>query len=118
MKKYGIGIFAAVMLTALSLAYYAEYRFDQKAEREAKTAEKEAEEQLISAQGKAEKEEIYYLAELNGYVVVYLSDKRTVYEYTDIPVEELPEDVRAQVREKMKIEGTDKLYGFLENYSS
>ena len=30
------------------------------------------------------KEDCYYLMEVNGYVVVYLSDKVTPYEYTAI----------------------------------
>ena len=45
------------------------------------------------------KEDCYYLMEVNGYVVVYLSDKVTPYEYTAIAYDELPPTVRAEVRE-------------------
>lgn len=44
----------------------------------------------VAADGQALKDDCYYLKELNGYVVVYLSDKKTVYEYTDISLEYLP----------------------------
>ena len=60
----------------------------------------------------------YYLAEKNGYVVVYLSDKKTVYEYTDILFRDLPEDLQAEIETGKPVENTELLYGFLENYSS
>lgn len=118
-KKYGIALFTVVMLVALSIAYQFEYNHVQKQQEQAKKeTEKEKPENVVSAQGEAVKEEIYYLAELNGYVVVYQEDRNTVYEYTDILVNELPDEVRNEVRSGMKIVGTDKLYGFLENYTS
>ena len=40
------------------------------------------------------------LAELHGYVVVYLSDQSTIYEFTDIPFEELPKEVQTNVKQK------------------
>ena len=60
----------------------------------------------------------YYLKELNGYVVVYLSDKKTVYEYTDISLEDLPENLQKEIQNGKYIETSESLYGFLENYSS
>lgn len=117
-KKYSIGIFTLGVLALLTTAYQAGYRYDQKMEQEARRLEEEALENVVSAQGKAKKEEIYYLAELNGYVVVYQNDGNTVYEYTDILVGELPENIQEKVRSGMQIKGTDKLYGFLENYTS
>lgn len=117
-RRYGIGLFAAGVFVALSLAYHLEYKYDQKMVQEAKKQETEAQENVISAQGEAKKEEIFYLAELNGYVVVYRNDKNTVYEYTDILVDELPGDLKEKIREGIRMEGTEKLYGFLENYTS
>ena len=72
----------------------------------------------IATKGNATKEEIYYLKEVDGYVVVYKEDKETIFEVTSIRVEALPEEIKAEVRNEKKIEGTKKLYGFLENYSS
>lgn len=56
--------------------------------------------------------------EVNGYVVVYLSDKKTAYEYTDILYDELPATIREEIRNGKYMESTEELYGFLENYSS
>ena len=67
---------------------------------------------------KASKNDCYYLMEVNGYIVVYFSDKKTPYEYTDIHYDELPELLRQEIRNGKYIESTAELYGFLENYSS
>ena len=74
--------------------------------------------QSVSTQGGAHKEEVYYLKNRNGYVIVYLDDQTSIYEYTNIRVEELPEELQNEIREGKRLEGKDKLYGFLENYSS
>ena len=52
----------------------------------------------VAADGQALKDDCYYLKELNGYVVVYLSDKKTVYEYTDISLEGLPENLQKEIQ--------------------
>ncbi len=67
---------------------------------------------LVEADGEAMKEDCYYLMEVNGYVVVYLSDKVTPYEYTAIAYDELPPTVRAEVRNGKYIESPEELYGF------
>ena len=72
----------------------------------------------MAADGEALKEDCYYLMEVNGYIVVYLSDKTTPYEYTDILYEDLPAMMREEVRNGKYIETTEELYGFLENFSS
>ena len=56
--------------------------------------------------------------EVNGYVVVYLSDRKTPYEYTDILYDELPAILRQEIRNGKYLEGSEELFGFLENYSS
>lgn len=75
-------------------------------------------EETVTADGHALKEDCYYLKNVNGYVVVFLSDKKTAYEYTDILCEELPEAVREEIANGKYIENQEELYGFLENYSS
>ena len=80
--------------------------------------EEQKEEQAITTKGKAEKNEGYYLKELNGYVTVYLSDKKTIYELTEIPLTDLPEEIQQEVCSGKYIESIKELYGFLENYSS
>lgn len=120
-KKYSIGILAAaiVIVALLSFAYQAEYQYEreQLSEEKKEQSAKESE-SSVSTQGDAVKKEQYFLKELNGYVVVYLSDKKTVFEYTNIPTAELPAELAEEIRGGKIIEGTEKLYGFLENYSS
>lgn len=124
-NKYGIGFFASAIIAvlAVSSAYQLSY---QKAKERAQTqVTKEQEEPAtskseptVSADGRALKEDCYYLMEVNGYVVVYLSDKKTAYEYTDILYDELPATIREEIRNGKYMESTEELYGFLENYSS
>ncbi|MDY5846916.1 MAG: hypothetical protein SPJ92_10410 [Bariatricus sp.] len=122
-KKYGACLFAAAafLMLVITLGYRAEYRYSQKLVKE-ETAEKSnmnnVQENTISTQGEAEKNEVYCLGELNGYVVVYMNDSKNVYEYTNILISELPAVYQEQIKEGMIVEGTEKLYGFLENYSS
>lgn len=75
-------------------------------------------EETVRTEGEALKEDCYYLMEINGYIVVYLSDKKTPYEYTDILYDELPEKIRDEIRNGKYMENTRELYSFLENYSS
>lgn len=121
-RKYSIGIFAGVVLlfaVLLSAAYQVSYNHAKaqlaKAETEATPKE---ETQSIRTEGTAQKEDIYYLKEKNGFVVVYLSDGTTVYEYTNISVDTLPDTIKEQIITGKKVESMQELYGFLENYSS
>lgn len=128
-NKYGIGFFVAAItaIFAITCAYQLSF---QKAKERAEEARIEKEmqsgqeqEESVAAEGTAEKGETlkkdcYYLMEVNGYIVVYLSDKTTPYEYTDIQYDELPDKVRQEIRYGKYIEDEEALYGFLENYSS
>lgn len=60
----------------------------------------------------------YYLKEENGYVVVLLSDKETVYSNTDIKLENLPEEIQKEIKELKPIKDLSHLYSFLETYTS
>ena len=125
-NKYGIGFFAVTIIAVLMITCAYQFTFQKAKERaqaEQKTEEEErketgAEEESVTADGTALKEDCYYLMEVNGYVVVYLSDRTTAYEYTDIRFDELPPSVREEVRNGKYVEGEAQLYGFLENYSS
>lgn len=127
-NKYGIGFFAVTIAAVLAItcayqfSYYRakdkalEVRLQEQAEKE-QTAKKQ-EEESVATEGEALKEDCYYLMEVNGYIVVYLSDRKTPYEYTNILYDELPEKLRQEIRNGKYIEDTETLYGFLENYSS
>ena len=122
-KKYGIGLFtiALVLMSVVTYGYRAEYRYSQELVEEGKKEQTEnsiSQEKTVSTQGDAQKDELYYLKDLNGYVVVYMNDRTTVYEYTNILISDLPDTYQNEIKNGMIIEGTEKLYGFLENYSS
>lgn len=123
-KKYVIGFFAALFLLVflLSAGYQISYRhvIDRQASLE---EEQSAVTRSISAEGEAVTEEMdrdggYLLRELNGFVAVYLADGKTIYELTEIPLSDLPEELQQQILEGKILSTEDELYGFLENYSS
>ncbi len=123
-NKYGIGFFTAAIVAVLVITCAYQLSFQKAKESAKKRAEKQQEEMMarqessVAADGNALKEDCYYLMEVNGYVVVYLSDKKTAYEYTDIMFDELPAVLRDEIRNGKYVESTEALYGFLENYSS
>lgn len=120
-RKYSIGLLAAsaLCLLTLSFAFHAQYKYDQSQARLRAEAElKQQQEQSVTTQGNAEKSESFYLMELNGYVAVYEKDKKTLYEYTNIKLTDLPEELQKEISAGKLLESTEKLYGFLENYSS
>ena len=60
----------------------------------------------------------FYLAAYDNKVIVYLEDKKTVYIETGILLDSLPGEIQQSIMEMMWIENEEKLYNFLENYSS
>ena len=60
----------------------------------------------------------YYLAVYDNEVVVYQENRETIYIETDIILETLPEALQRKIMEMMWIENEEKLFDFLENYSS
>lgn len=60
----------------------------------------------------------YYIRFNRGCLTVYYSDKKTVYEYTDIALSDLPADMRAKAISGFEVKDEKALYDFLENYSS
>ncbi len=60
----------------------------------------------------------FYLAVQDNEVVVLLENKKTVFIYTGIKLEELPEDVQMDIIQMRFVEDEEKLYNFLEAYSS
>ena len=114
-KKYSIGltIFLILFLGVLMYADRAGYEYKKE-----KIAQEAEENKVITTQGNADKKEIYYLTELNGYVVVFKEDKNSLFEYTNILVEDLPEELQKEIRNWKRMDGLKSVYGFLENYSS
>lgn len=126
MKKYSIGLFVLFLgcVALIGAAYQFSFQYSKKqAEEEARMKQEimesvKEEEDAVAVEGNVSKGEVFYLMDLNGFVAVYKADKETIYEYTNIVVEDLPEDVRQEIQEGKEIRSVEKLYGFLENYSS
>ena len=55
---------------------------------------------------------------MNNSIVVYYSDKQTVFEYTGISADELAEEDRAGLLYGVWVKDEDELYSILENYTS
>lgn len=60
----------------------------------------------------------FYLCRKGDFVVVYYSDLRTVYEYTEIQVDSLQEDVRQSLEQGFYVKDAEELYSILEGYTS
>ncbi len=60
----------------------------------------------------------FFAKSFNGTVVIMRGDEKTVYEYTQISISLLPEQLQAEVMEGYYMEDERALYNFLETYSS
>ena len=55
---------------------------------------------------------------VDGEVVVYYGDQKTVYEYTGISTDTLSKEEQMSLKNGIEVKDEDALYGLLENYSS
>lgn len=60
----------------------------------------------------------FYLAVRDNEVVVYLEDRSTVYINTGIELDSLPEKIQQEIIQMIWVEDEERLYHFLESYSS
>lgn len=122
-SRYIIGFLAVFLFAGVLLTAGYQFTYNRVMDRQAAQSQDEVYgTESIAAEGDAvkntDKEEGYYLCELHGFVAVYMSDKETIYEFTEIPVTDLPEEVRQEIAEGKYIPTIKELYAFLENYSS
>lgn len=61
---------------------------------------------------------LYYLVFEAGHVKIYLGDRETLYEETEITLDNLPDDLKEEVLRGKGLKSPGELYDFLENYSS
>lgn len=107
-KKYGIGL--AIILFIMIFLFVFIYKLSyNKALLEMETRLLEECQDL---------DDCYYIKGMDGLVTVYFADEETVYEYTTIPVEDLPKEVQQDLKSGKKLDSLGEVYGFLENYSS
>ena len=100
--SYAVGLFSVVFL--LAFGFYASYRFFSA-------------EPPKSMETENSLEPAFEIREDEGMVTVYTPDGK-LYETTEILYASLPEQVRQKIRDGYVIRGKQRLYGFLENYSS
>lgn len=60
----------------------------------------------------------FYMMVYDNMLVVYYSDKKTVYEYTGIMVDDIPEKDQITLNHGMYIRDEEELYELLQSYSS
>ena len=121
--KYIVGFSAAILIIGALLTAGYRISYERVTERNAAMNNEVADTRSITAEGEAADEsaladEGYYLCEMQGFVVVFLSDRQTIYELTEIPLTDLPEEVQQEIAAGKYIATKEELYGFLENYSS
>lgn len=121
-RKYSIGFLTCCALAIIAITFAYQFSYQKAKERAEKIRIEDqqagSDTSSVTTDSRVSKNNGYYLFEVNGYIVVYLSDRQTPYEYTDIHYEELPDLIRQEIRNGKYIANTEELYGFLENYSS
>ena len=60
----------------------------------------------------------FYICKRGDFLVVYYSDLRTVYEYTEIRVDSLAEEVQSFINQGFYVKDAQELYSILEGYTS
>lgn len=60
----------------------------------------------------------YYLIAIDGEVVVYYGDQKTIYEYTGISTDKLSKEEQSALKQGIEVKDESELFGLLENYSS
>lgn len=122
--KYTIGFLSLLLVFTLFLSAGYRITYNNVVEKQ-KTLEKQmADTRSVQADtghennDREENGEGYYLFELQGFVAVYLKDRTTLYELTEIAITELPEEMQSEISVGKYISSEQELYGFLENYSS
>lgn len=60
----------------------------------------------------------FYLCRKGDFIVVYYSDLKTVYEYTEIRTDSLKEEIRQAVEQGFYVKDAQELYSILEGYTS
>lgn len=60
----------------------------------------------------------FYMVIQNGYITVFYSDKKTVFEYTNIVAKDLPQEEIDKLYDGIYVKDEQELYTILEGYSS
>lgn len=72
----------------------------------------------ISHEAKGTAVEEYYLVCEDGFLLVFLKDRKTICLYTHIPIMEFPEKEQIRLREGIWFESMMDVFNYLESYTS
>lgn len=72
----------------------------------------------ITHEAKGTAAEEYYLVCEDGFLLVFLKDRKTICLYTHIPIMEFPEKEQARLREGIWFESMMEVFNYLESYTS
>lgn len=73
---------------------------------------------LVKYYGEPVEEAGYYIGVKDNVVIVYLKDRSEVYEYTNIELWMLPEEIQSQLVDGIYVDNEQELFDFLQTYSS
>lgn len=129
MKKYIICLllFVAVSAACLTAGYMITKNY-QKEEAEGVPAtelqsETVVEDRIAANQEKVSHETVtaaeeYYLVSEDGFLLVFLKDRKTICLYTHIPIMDFPEKERTRLMEGIWFESMMEVFNYLESYTS
>lgn len=129
MKKYIICLllFIAVSAACLTAGYMITRNYNQEEVEGVPATEIQSEtfveDQIAANQEKVSHEAVtvaeeYYLVAEDGFLLVFLKDKKTICLYTHIPIMDFPEMERERLREGIWFESMMEVFNYLESYTS
>lgn len=75
-------------------------------------------EELLAETSSLPTDAVFILKDCDGYLAVYLIAQDTVYMYTDITMDSLPQSLQGEISAGKTFSDTEDLFRFLESYSS
>lgn len=127
MKKYVICLFLffGVSAACVTAGYVAKTRYE-KARTETVTetepeTETVTEDYQVANQQKVVHETVaeeYYLVAEDGFLLVFLKDKKTICLYTHVPLMDFPAKERDRLREGIWFPSMMEVFNYLESYTS
>lgn len=127
MKKYGICLFlfAVVGIACLFTGYVVtkQYQKTQSAVETELSTVTVTENQMVANQEQVRHEtvvpeESYYLVAEDGFLLVFLKDKKTICLYTHVPLMDFPERERERLRAGIWFSSMIEVFNYLESYTS
>lgn len=129
MKKYMICLllFVAVSAACLTAGFMITRNYEREEVEGVPATELQSEtvveDRIAANQGQVAHEvatvaEEYYLVSEDGFLLVFLKDRKTIYLYTHIPIMDFPEKERVKLMDGIWFESMMEVFNYLESYTS